>query len=194
MKRRTAFSLVELLVVLTIIAVLCGLTMGAAAVMMESGRKTKARGVVDKVRAAIETYSIGPDRLLPVTATLAVRLWDSDDGGAGARGDGFLDGEPGKDPGFTGGRANALTAVGYRGFLLCTGFTVSPSEIDRTTGRLRDPWGYPLRIGYRTAAPGPFAGMLFGVWSCGNDGQTTAANNYEADFTNPARNDDVKSW
>ncbi len=57
-KNREAFTLVELLVVITIIGILTALTLGAAKVVQDKAAKSRAQGEIAAIELALERYKI----------------------------------------------------------------------------------------------------------------------------------------
>jgi len=164
---RTAFTLIELVVVMTVIAILGGLGFSAGTAAARRARVTGSAALVSAVTATIATRQ---DRALSVPRPGGMRhhqLWD-------VNRDGLLDGEPTVEqaslPPAERYPAEVL-AIGYKGFIKTTGMSLSPSFIDRS-GRVVDSWKHPLRIRWATEIYGANG---FGVWSAGADGLDNGA-------------------
>lgn len=164
---RTAFTLIEVLVVITVIATLVGLGFSAGTAAARRARITGSAALVSAVTATIASRQ---DRSLSVPRPGGMRhyqLWD-------VNRDGLLDGEPTVEqaslPPAERYPAEVL-AIGYKGFIKTTGMSLSPSFIDRS-GRVVDSWKHPLRIRWATEIYGANG---FGVWSAGADGLDNGA-------------------
>jgi prepilin-type N-terminal cleavage/methylation domain-containing protein len=70
--RLRAFSLVELLVAMTVIAILAGLILASVGVVRERARRVEAQQVVDQLVSALETYQASgqPRRHYPLQSEL----------------------------------------------------------------------------------------------------------------------------
>lgn len=163
--RHQAFTLLELLLAIGVIATIAGLSLAGWRVAMEQGRQGRSRTMVAAVAAAIASYPEG------VAPTRPVRLlWDFNR-------DGLVDGQPEADAGFSAADRAAAAAVGYRGLLAMTAMAVPPGLAD-VSGRPLDAWKRPLHIAFATEIYGASG---FGVWSAGHDGLDNTA-------------DDLTSW
>lgn len=60
--QRSAFTLMELMIVIAIIAALAAMIMGAVGVLRERGRRVEAQQVVDQLAIALETYQSADQR------------------------------------------------------------------------------------------------------------------------------------
>lgn len=165
---RGGFSMIELLVVLAVIAGLIGLTYPIVSAVMERGRRDRTESILPALHAAMATYGRA---FVPVPNDRTRSLWDFNS-------DGFVDGDPERDPDFTSGDRDAARAVGYRGPAAQLNMSVPRSLVDRKTGRVTDGWGRPLRIAFAAMVYGSSG---FGIRSDGADRR-------------PDTKDDVTSW
>jgi general secretion pathway protein G len=169
-KGKAAFTLIELMAVITIIVILAGLVIGGMGYVMEKQAKAKASVQIALLSKALEEYKLdmGTYPLTPnsttglQSATLFKALyWDSDNDGTGVPAD--LDQKiylPDLDP---------LTTK--------QGWTSAPPAPSAAT-KIFDPWGIEYR--YRTAmdntTPSKAAPATenpdFDLWSSGKDGKT----------------------
>jgi prepilin-type N-terminal cleavage/methylation domain-containing protein len=156
-RRQAGFSLIELVVVVSIIAVLAALTLGAFNFISQKNARTKADLQIKLLANAIQTYH-SDNRSYPVNA-------DPN----GERGDEVL-----------------YKALYWDGFQNRTnGGTIYLAELDpnnNTKGgqawmqgkddqaRIVDPWGHPYR--YRTGEQA--VNPDFDLWSAGPDGKTNS--------------------
>jgi prepilin-type N-terminal cleavage/methylation domain-containing protein len=154
-RHRAGFSLMELVVVVSIIAVLAALTLGAFNYITKKNARTKAKLQVDLLANAIQTYH-SDNRSYPVNG-------DAN----GERGDEVL-----------------YKALYWDGFeARASGGTIYLGELDPTNNtkggqawiqgkdaqaRIVDPWGNPYR--YRTGDQA--VNPDFDLWSTGPDGKT----------------------
>lgn len=134
-RERSAFTLVELLIVIAIIAILAGLAFPAVQGALNSGKKAQARNDVQQIAAAIRAYQLEYGRL-PSSVT--------------SPGDGdedFL----GKDRSkevigiLTGENTSNLNPQG-RAFLEAKTTTSRKGGIDPSDKTFYDPWGEPYLI------------------------------------------------
>ena len=72
-KKSTAFTLVELLVVISIIAILAGLSFPAVSGAMDSAKKTQAKSNVVQIAAAVTAYEVEYGKLPTLTGTTVDR-------------------------------------------------------------------------------------------------------------------------
>lgn len=175
-KNRLAFTLIEILVVLAIIAVLS--TMGFATwgiVQAQAKRRTTAL-LVDSVVAAIEQYRVGELTIYDtgLGRLRSYRLWDWN-------ADGVLDGYPERDEPPV-GSGHPLMLAGYRGFWGTAMPSISASRVN-AKGQVTDSWAQPLRIAFGANV---YGGGI-GVWSMGPDGR-------DGPFGHALASDNVTSW
>jgi len=68
-KKSTAFTLVELLVVISIIAILAGLLLPAVNGALESAKKTQGKSTAVQIAAAVSTYEMEYGKLPPLSSS-----------------------------------------------------------------------------------------------------------------------------
>ncbi|GDY14496.1 hypothetical protein LBMAG53_33740 [Planctomycetota bacterium] len=163
------FTLIELLIVMAVIVVLSGLSLGAYGVLMENSRTSSTRVLLNTMATQMVMYGSpavidGADSGGPRLR----RLWDFD-------GDHQVDG----DPATFALQADVAAAArcGYRGPVKQLNLQISKSQLD-PSGRPVDGWNRPLQIAFALQAYGA-AG--FGLFSLGADGR-------------PGTDDDLTSW
>ena len=164
---RRAFTLIELLTALAIIAVLTGMILGGVGAARRSAERSAAKALVGTIVAAIRSYTLTSLSLYAdgaVTSTVC-QAWDADK-------DTLLDGQ--LDPPLFWARAPTTASIGgpvrreqlrYRGFA----WTVAPPGlrgIRESDGMVLDPWQRPLHIAWAAAIYGDDG---FCVWSEGRD-------------------------
>jgi prepilin-type N-terminal cleavage/methylation domain-containing protein len=162
------FTLLELMVVVSVIIVIGALTFPLVSRLMGQGQEGRTRQVIGAIQAAIASY---PTQTFENESRQIRRLWD-------ANGDGILDGIPDREPAFSPLLKDECRRVGYVGIRYNGGISAPSSMIDSESGRIVDAWGNPLRIAFATGA---YASSWFGIWSLGEDGTDRTA-------------DDLKSW
>jgi prepilin-type N-terminal cleavage/methylation domain-containing protein len=184
-KRNQAFTLIELLTVIAIIAVLAGLLFPAFQSAMRKGETAQAQTDIKMIESAIQAYHLQYG-LYPV-----VPLSNNDNGGdycfgglGGYANNGQLmdilrsfDRGPGNS-----GFANNLRKIVF--------INASQKSLD-STGNYLDPWGRQYEITIDTGNDNICNGLKGGyadvpnrtvvVWSCGPDGK-------------PNTTDDIRSW
>lgn len=173
-KSRQAFTLVELLIVITVIVAILAMSIPAVGAIRASQREGATKALLDTVIAAMDQYRLrsiyvpsatggdGPSRL----------LWDFN-------GDRIIDGDPRKDDAFIpSDLREQASRAGYIGPVLMMQLSLSQRQVD-AQGRLIDAWGQPLRL---EVFP-PDIGRLM-PWSTGPDRKVD---------TTPD-GDDIKPW
>ena len=131
---RSGFTLIEILIVITVIAVLFALLMPAIGIVRLRAMRTEARQIVSQLAISLETYNNEDrrhrypyqDQLYP-TPTLTVPLPFST-------------------------KAQAGVTVGLLKLLQPVGVNTGPRPLDEQ-GRMLDPWGEPYR--YQLTRPTP---------------------------------------
>ena len=182
-KHRAAFTLIEMMAVITIIVILAGLVIGGLGFVTERQAKEKAKVQMSLLSKALEeykldngTYPATPDSANGEGASAILfkaLYWDSDNDGQGVPGDADqkiyvpeLDPAVGKQ-GWTTGTASAAT-------------------------KIYDPWGGEYR--YRTATNAAGAANTntqnpdFDLWSVGKDAATNPGT-----VSDKKNRDDIKS-
>lgn len=184
-KRVIAFTLIEMLTVITIIAILAGLVLAAASGVMQRGARARAQGEIQAMSTALESYKVD-NGIYPVGAT------------GGATGS-ALGGSPygNFDPG-SGAYQESSEAL-YQALSGQTNYTDIPvagiksymtfksSQIGNPTGPsyVKDPWnnsygystGGPFSSPVASGDPTPFNGVgFFDLWSTGNTTKDSGAN------------------
>ena len=162
----TAFTLIELLTVLAIIAILSGIVMAAVPALQRQSRLKASQMLVASVAMAIQAY---PSAIFTVWTPVAAggggtdyaaasfQLWDWN-------GDGILDGRPDLEPGTAAPLIAAATKAGYVGFLDSNLASMPASSVESATHRIVDSWRRPLHIAF---AAGHYSGGNVGIWSLG---------------------------
>ena len=164
---RPAFTLIELLAVITIIVILAGLVIGSMGFVQDKQARSKAKVQIELISKSLEEYKLDNGTYPPTGATsdgknysddlFKALFFDSDNDGTGPPSDtdqkiylADLDPTAGKQ-GWTTGTASATTTI-------------------------TDPWGLEFR--YRTAVSASGAANAgtynpdFDLWSVGKDGVT----------------------
>ena len=144
---RQAFTLLELLTVLAIIAVLTGLVLGGGRRANEAGKVARARSELAQLAAALGNYQLVHGDY-PQTRDPA-RLIQSLLGRLGPRGD----------------------ALVSRSLIEAARFSFADGRDPRADSAavLVDPWGQPYRYGYRTEIP--WSNAEYVLFSTGPDGR-----------------------
>jgi prepilin-type N-terminal cleavage/methylation domain-containing protein len=182
---RAAFTLIELMAVITIIVILAGIVVGGMGYVNEKQAREKAKIQIALLSKALEEYKLD-NGTYPLTSNFAdsgtvsttpilfkALYWDSDNDGAGPPGDTdqkiYL---PELDP------VNSKQ-----------GWTTAPAG---SNTKITDPWGQEYR--YRTAFRSGTGGVLtpnanaqnpdFDLWSVGKDGSSANANTQKDDIRN----------
>jgi prepilin-type N-terminal cleavage/methylation domain-containing protein len=87
-RKRAAFTLIELLIVVAIIAILAGLSFGALQGALKSSKRAQARNDVNQVASAVKAYTLEYGRL-PASGEVIAQLT-----GANPKGIVFLEAKP----------------------------------------------------------------------------------------------------
>ena len=191
---RAAFTLIELMAVITIIVILAGLVVGGMGFVNERQAKEKARVQIALISKALEDYKLDNGNY-PATADTATGTgqsavlftalyYDSDNDGQGA-GSGAT----------TGDQDQKIYVAEFDPATNKQGWTTG---VAGNTTRISDPWGNEYR--YRSAFTAPAAGGAsvpnastqnpdFDLWSAGKDGRSAPATPAER-----VNNDDIKNF
>jgi prepilin-type N-terminal cleavage/methylation domain-containing protein len=178
-KHTSAFTLIEILVVMTLIAILIGIGVPAFTSVMEQARKTQAKNEEQQIVAAVNAFYTEYGKYPLVTADTTINKTSTPSN---------------SDLFFTlravSGGANAANAVNTRAIV----FIQPPASKDQTNPRSGiktsttdstwyDPWGKPYNVmidgNYDNTLANPYADnpggatLYFGVivWSFGKSGQ-----------------------
>jgi prepilin-type N-terminal cleavage/methylation domain-containing protein len=204
-KGKAAFTLIELMAVITIIVILAGLVVGGLAFVTERQAKEKAKVQIALISKALEDYKLDMGTY-PAT--------DNKTSVSGAAGTAtssilynalFYEGfEFAKNP----NRADTTPPKATKIYLpdldpLSTkqGWVVTKTSGEPTAGQIiTDPWGN--QYCYRSAMPAtgttPNAGTQnpdYDLWSMGKDGKTNAANpSLTSPATNNPNSDDIRNF
>lgn len=172
--QRTGFTLIEMLVVISIIVILAGLTIGGFAYINQKQARDKAKLQIGLLQLALEDYRMDngefPKALSSTGANQSTKIYSA-----------LFPTSPDEkvylsqlDPNNDG-----------QGWLS-----------GQTSGNLRiyDPWGKEYR--YRTAGTGQVSSAVnpdFDLWSAGPDGKTNASSG-TYDPEHPDNLDDIRGW
>lgn len=150
--RRAAFTLLELLAVITLIAVLAGLVLGVGRRASESGKSARARAELAALSAALENYR-----------RLHGDFPQTDD-------------EPRLLQSLIGKRGPTGLAVNGRAMLELARFTTAGAldPFSNAAAELIDPWGQPYVYAYKKPASG-WTNSGYVLHSAGPDGRDSAA-------------------
>jgi prepilin-type N-terminal cleavage/methylation domain-containing protein len=180
-QRRCAFTLVEMLVVLGVLAALMAMGLPLAAVVRAKANRTATEGAVRALAAAMsghqaKTLTLSEVRPDGTVHLRTLQLWD-------VNGDGLVDGDPAAENDTLASAQQypaEVLASGYRGAVLTLNATLPRRLVEPTTQRPLDAWKRPLRIAF---SPTAFRADGFGIWSAGPDGRDDAVGG-----------DDIRSW
>lgn len=156
-----AFTLLELLAVIMIIAILAGIVIGVGRRAAESGKTARARAELAALGAALEAYKRAYGDYPRILSDSAAT-----DTGSGQALYAALNGQRGPQ------LASADFAVRQRVLLEKSRFALaSPAAGDDAVNAVVDPWGNPYRYAYN---PGPaWRNSSFVLLSAGPDGSAT---------------------
>lgn len=181
---RRAFSLIEVLVVISVIGALAGIGIPAWFAMRTQARIGSARALVVAVRSAMAAYELKSWQVVgrdPASASTFGRLQRVDPDLWDLNHDEIIDGRPGLDT------ATAFPAdvhdtgkpqlTTYSGFYDMVGMSLPKRSGLNAARQVLDPWGMPLRIRFFSAT----GADRIGVWSCGPD-------------KSPSTSDDICTW
>ncbi len=144
---RAAFTLLEVLAVITLIAVLTGITLGVGRRASEVGRTARTKAELAGLSAALETYrrTYGD---YPQTGD-AARLLQS----------------------LIGRRGPANATIAGRALIETTRFNVEDARdpLADSAAQLVDPWGQPYHYAYKTMTP--WSNSRYLLYSAGPDGR-----------------------
>lgn len=193
---KQAFTLIELMAVVTIIIILAGLVVGGLGFVNERQAKEKARVQIALLSKAIEEYKLDmgvyPGSTVAYGGVLATSANDTNATKALYNAL-FMEG-------YTYTSANSTTDPGTRASKIYLadldprtskqGWVTTTTNTTPTIGlTILDPWGQPYRYRVGTAAMNPD----FDLWSIGKDGLTrtgTAA----ADMSHASVRDDIRNF
>ncbi len=197
----SGFTMVEMIVVISIIALMMAMMFPVMSSMRE---RSRVSGTATLVHAVVTTIVSASQQSLTVTESTGkriYRIWDVNH-------DGLVDGSPALENTVLSAAEQytaAVVASGYKGLYAATGMSLPKRNFDETTGRIVDAWRRPLRIVFsedvRYGSPPTahvavtnataFADPLkaaggIGVWSAGKDGA-------DEKLDDPAK-DDIRTW
>ncbi|HVT74668.1 MAG TPA: prepilin-type N-terminal cleavage/methylation domain-containing protein [Lacunisphaera sp.] len=160
-RRRAAFTLLELLAVLGLIAILAGIVIGSGRRAIEAGQVARARSELAALAGALEAYrqaygsypSVAPDATVGA-AESGRQLYAA----------------------LTGGRGPALGAAAFarpqRTFVATARFSLAVREANDAANHFLDPWGNPYHYAFLGTAAG-WRNPGFILFSAGPDGMAT---------------------
>lgn len=164
---RRAFTLIEMMIVITIIAALSAMSYAAYQRVLVSGKNSGTKQLLDGIAATIATYprdsitvQVSGSGLVKTGGQEQIRrLWDIDL-------DQVLDAMP-NAPGAPTTLNNAPD--GYPGFLRMTGMAVPKWAVEAMSLQVRDAWGNPIHIRFGAGRTQSGVGS-WNLWSVGPDG------------------------
>ena len=77
MKKNKAFTLIELLIVMAVIAILIAIAIPSFRGMQDEARKTKAQGDVRVLKIAVESYYKNHGNVYPTATTSGTQTWEA---------------------------------------------------------------------------------------------------------------------
>ncbi len=179
------FTLIELMVVISIIAILSTLSVGIINVVGKQNRMTAAEADLSKIELALQQY-YGHFGVYPPS---------NEDHTKNNVMFGALTGDTGNDGIFTPGENDDIDMKKHRVWRKPY-LPIEKRNVD-SEGNVTDPWGMPYRyFENRREAPGFKVNQnSFLLYSCGSDRNATDATREEAvDFTLPFNKDNIKNW
>ncbi|QYM80113.1 type II secretion system GspH family protein [Horticoccus luteus] len=165
---RRAFTLVELLTVIAIIAVLAGITIGAARGVKERAARSRAKGELAAVSVALESYKRQYGDY-PETKDAAALLQC-----------------------LIGKRGPTGAAMTGRSMLETARFSLSADPTTDVTATLQDPWARAYEYHYKTDPAATWRAPGYVLYSAGPDGaDDTPAADGALDATTAANADNI---
>lgn len=212
---RAAFTLIELMAVITIIVILAGLVVGGMGFVSERQAKEKAKVQVQLLAKGIEEYKLDMGMYPPTTDKSSA----SSPNGTGTTADLYIslfyEGYDYADKTKNGGSAPTSWTKTVGGVTVPKATKIYLTELDPTTTKqgwvdpvtgtgakpptsttIKDPWGN--QYCYRTAtnaggtANSSTQNPDFDLWSMGKDGKTRAGNT-ASDISNKENKDDIRN-
>ena len=169
-QRRTAFTLIELLIVMAIIIVLAGLILATSGYVQDKGKRSRAEAEIAAMSAALESYKADNGVYPRNTATDALDARLADNPSAYGTASVFLyDSLAGANGGSRTPTADSKSYFTFKPNML------SPSDQTATVTAIRDPFGNSY--GYSTAnqdSPTKGFNPTFDLWSTAGETAPTA--------------------
>jgi len=187
-----AFTLMELMVVISVMILLAGMGFPAFSYIRQQGEKRATTAVVNAVASAISIYQMNTWTYTTAADKQRVQyLWamktgpDSKDKNGNATGFYTIDGQPAAatDATHDGPFDQGLIDSGYSGFYFMTQTSI-PKRFVNKKKQVTDAWGQPLRIAF---AANTYGAAWYGVWSPGLDRTDNLADG-------SGNLDDICSW
>ena len=185
-RRRGGFTLIELMVSISIIVLLSGLVIGGYSIVQARQAKEKAKVQIGLIQLALEEYKadhgVYPPNFKAAGGTGTLAIYN-------ALYNGWIYGANGTRTGTTDKIYLPQLDPNDK----------SQGWFDNTGGiKIVDPWGIEYRYRVNDNSRTPIrvfsANPDFDLWSCGPDGTTTAAANGVYDEAAPANKDDIRGW
>ncbi len=135
---RPGFTLIEILIVTSVIAILTGMGIAVAHVLRKNAQEQGTRQLIDTVALAMRQY--GRETWWVPSADRNIRLWDWNH-------DRILDGDPTTETVTPSAPTAAqVVASGYRGVIALTTLDLPKNSIETPTLRVLDAYKKPLQI------------------------------------------------